>query len=168
MNTNTKKITETAIAAALIFVVTLTARFPIPVPLASGAYLNLGDVVIYLAAFLLGGPWAAAAAAIGSSLADLAAGAAVYALPTFVIKGCMALVWVRVAGRTNSARRYILAGFAGGLVMAGGYGLFEWAAFGGAYALVSLPFNVIQWVAGAGVSAVLYPAVQRLALTLRR
>ena len=159
MNTSTKKITYAAIAAAIVFLVTWTVK--LPVPGTSGAYLNFGDVVITVTAFLLGGPAAAGAAACGSFLADLATGSAIYAVPTFFIKGLMALVCGAVS-RKKTTRGYILSGFAGGAVMVAGYGLFELFFFGAAYAAVSLPFNLIQWFAGAGAAVVLLPAARQL------
>ncbi|SMC87567.1 ECF transporter S component [Papillibacter cinnamivorans] len=155
----TRKITYSAIAAAIVFLVTWIVK--LPVPGTSGAYLNFGDVVITMTAFLLGGPAAAASAAVGSCLADIAVGSAVYAVPTFFIKGLMALACGAVS-RKKTARGYILSGFVGGAIMTAGYGLFEIFFFGTAYAAVSLPFNLIQWFAGAAAAAVLLPAVRRL------
>ena len=82
MKTNVQKMTTSAATAALIFAITYLVR--IPVPGTVGGYINLGDTAIYMAAFLFGGPMAGAAAAIGSALADTAAGAAYYILPTFL------------------------------------------------------------------------------------
>jgi uncharacterized membrane protein len=62
----TNKLTMMAVFTALVFVVTFLVR--IPVPGTGGAYLNFGDVVIYIAAFTIGGPYAAVAAALGSML----------------------------------------------------------------------------------------------------
>jgi uncharacterized membrane protein len=147
--------------AALIFVVTWLIR--VPAPGIHGAYLNFGDAVIYMCAYFLGGPPAALAAAIGSGLADLSAGAVVYILPTAVIKGVMGLV----AGRINKGRGfafYALSGLVGGAIMTAGYALFEYAMFGAAYAIAGMiPFNLIQWFGGWAASLILYPAAKRIA-----
>jgi uncharacterized membrane protein len=160
---SSRKITQAAMAAAVIFLVTWTVKLPIP----GGGYINLGDTVIYLSAFLFGGPAAAAAAALGSALADVAAGYVIYAPATFVIKGIMGLA----AGLLCAGRRfpsYLLACILGGAIMTGGYALYELAVFGGAYALANIPYNLIQWGGSAAIAAALYPAANRIDRSLRK
>ena len=77
-----KKITLTAVFAALITVLTATVKIPIGV---NGGYVHLGDSMIYLAGCLLG-PYAAIASAIGGALADILTGVAEWAFPTAIIK----------------------------------------------------------------------------------
>ena len=73
-----------ALFAALTFVATNIIRVPIP---ATDGYINLGDCVVLLGAFLLGPVYGAAAGGIGSALADILSGYAVFAPGTFVICG---------------------------------------------------------------------------------
>ncbi|MBQ1334585.1 MAG: ECF transporter S component, partial [Clostridia bacterium] len=61
-----KRIIMVSLFAALVCVATMVIRIPSP----TGGYINPGDAVVLLAAFLLGPIWGAVAAAIGSSLAD--------------------------------------------------------------------------------------------------
>ena len=161
MENRLKKTTTAALMAAVIFVVTFTGSV-IPIPRrGSGAYVNLGDTVIYIAAYILGGPAAGIAAAIGSALSDTAAGSVVYILPTFIIKGLMGLVCGQIMKKRSFAA-YAIACAVGGAIMTAGYGLFETGFFGRSYAAASLPLNVVQWVAGAAVGIALYPAAKRL------
>lgn len=164
MNLNTRKLTLSAVMAAVIFVVTWTIR--LPVPGTSGGYVNMGDAVIYLCAWLLGGPWAAAAAAVGSALADTAAGATVYIPATFVIKGLMGLICGLFAAQRQFSRFAVSCVF-GGAIMTVGYALYEIAVFGMAYAAASLPFNFVQWVGSGVIAVVLFPVVTRLSHTVR-
>ncbi|MDR1043361.1 MAG: ECF transporter S component [Clostridiales Family XIII bacterium] len=90
---------QTALMAAIIFVVTYLVR--IPMPIASGGYLNIGDTPLYIAAYLLGGPAGAVAGAIGSAMSDLSAGYVIYALPTAIIKGTMGFVCGTIMARTR-------------------------------------------------------------------
>lgn len=160
---NIRKITRSAVTAAVVFVVTWLVR--IPIPGTSGGYVNLGDVIIYVAAFILGGPIAAAAAAVGSALADTAAGAAIYIPATFIIKGLMGLtVGLLCTGKKFTA--YSLACILGGAIMTAGYGLYELAVFGASYALASLPYNLIQWAGSVIVAVVVFPALNRVTRTL--
>lgn len=160
---NIKRISYTAIAAAIIFIVTWTIK--LPVPATSGAYINLGDAMIYLSAYLLGGPIAAVAAAIGSALADTVAGYVIYVPATFVTKGLMGLIFGYMVKNKNLPM-YIVACIVGGAVMTAGYALYETALFGFTYALTSLPFNLIQWAGGDIVAVLLYPVAQRLHKTV--
>lgn len=160
---NTKKITIPALLAAAVFVVTWTCR--VPIPATNGGYVNLGDTIIYIAAYIFGGPVAGISAALGSILADFLAGAPVYAPATFVIKGVMGLVCGLLMQR-KAFIRYLSACMLGGLIMTAGYALYELALFGTAYAVASIPYNLIQWVGSTAVAAVLYPIVTRLRTTL--
>ena len=78
-----------ALFAALTYVATNIIRVPIP---ATDGYINLGDCVVLLGAFLLGPVYGAAAGGIGSALADILSGYAVFAPGTFVIKALIAVI----------------------------------------------------------------------------
>ncbi|MDL2236662.1 ECF transporter S component [Christensenellaceae bacterium OttesenSCG-928-K19] len=155
----TKKITMAAVMAALIFVVTWLVKIPVGI---GHAYFNLGDVIIYMCAYLLGGPLAALAAAIGSGLADVAGGAVVYAVPTLIIKGLMGLVVGKVTGK-QAFGRYVVACAAAGGIMVLGYGLFEFFMFGFSYMIASVPFNLLQWGIGVAAAAAIYGATRQIA-----
>ena len=85
---NVRYITFTAVMAALVFVFTFTFK----IPLGTG-YTHLGDMMIFLAAWLLGGKKAAPAAGLGACLADLALGYAAWMAPTFIIKFLAVAIW---------------------------------------------------------------------------
>jgi uncharacterized membrane protein len=161
MNITTRKITASAITAAIVFVVTWTLRFPVPVASISGAYVNAGDVVIFISAYLFGGPMAAVSAAIGSALADTAAGAAVYVPATFLIKGLMGLCCGFLSAKKQFPM-YAVSCVIGGAIMTVGYALYEFAIFGMTYAAASLPFNLVQWAGSTVIAIVLYPIAKRL------
>jgi len=149
----------TAISAALVFDATYFLRFPLPT--LNGAYVNLGDCVIFLTAFLLGGLPAAIAGSLGATIADLLAGAAVYAPATAIIKFFMGLVASHIyrAGRPKAAAT---ATVVGGAIMASGYAVYEFFLFGSAYALASLPMNILQAACAGSIAVILYPALDRL------
>jgi uncharacterized membrane protein len=155
----TRKITVCAVMTALVFVVTVFVK--IPVPASSGAYLNVGDIVIYICAYVLGGPLTALIAGAGSCLADLAAGSAVYALPTLAIKGIMGFA----AGTIMRKQRmpfYILGCIAGGAVMTGGYAVFEALFFDTYYMLSMLPFNLVQWAGCVAFALIFYTVANNI------
>ena len=163
---HTKKLIMTALMAAIIFVITYLIR--IPMPIASGGYINIGDAAVYIAAALLGGPAGMIAAAVGSSLADLASGFVHYMLPTAVVKGLMGFVCGKLMAKETFSR-FLIAAIIGGAIMVGGYAAFDVAlmsigqpAANFSLAIAAIPFNLIQWVAGVAVAAAVYPVIPRI------
>ena len=71
-----KTLTWAGLMCAIVVVTTMFAA--IPIPGVQGAYANAGDAAVYASAHLLGWPWGVAAAAIGSMLADIILGSALY------------------------------------------------------------------------------------------
>ena len=157
------KLTTVALMAAVVFVVTYMIR--IPMPIASGGYINIGDAPIYIAASLLGFPGGMIAAAIGSAIADLSAGYVFYIIPTAIVKGLMGLVCGKLMEREGFAR-FLTAAVIGGAIMVGGYAAFEAALFNINHALAAIPFNLIQWACGVAVAAAFYPAIPRIKRSL--
>jgi uncharacterized membrane protein len=163
-----KDMVVVALMAALIFVVTFLVR--IPVPLTSGGYINIGDVMILISAWLIGGTRADlrtamavfAAAAIGSALSDLSAGAAIYIFPTFFIKGTMGFVARLIIAPRRRLPAYVMAAVTAGAIMIAGYFLFEYFFFSPAYALAALPFNGVQWGGSVAIATVLFPVVRQV------
>lgn len=143
-----RKLAYMGVLAALIFVGTM-----IHVPTAIG-HVNLGDMVILVSSYLLG-PIASIPAAIGSAAADIIAGYAPYALPTFLIKGVMGLVagLIMKHSSENKVRlpRRIIAAIVAEIIMIAGYFAFESLPFmyGVAAAIGSVIPNLIQ--AGAAL-----------------
>ena len=71
-----QKMVLAALFAALTYVATNIIHIPTP---ATNGYINLGDCMVLLGAFLLGPVWGAAAGGIGSMLADVLLGYFSYA-----------------------------------------------------------------------------------------
>lgn len=161
MDAKLRKLTISALMAALVFAATYFVH--IPVPGTHAAYFNVGDIVVYLAALIPGGWYGAAASALGSATADLISGAAVYAPATFVIKGVMTLiVWLIICRHGKSIVRFSTGSAAAGLVMVAGYWLYEFALFGWAYAAAAVPFNMLQYACGAVFSVLVFVCVRNV------
>ena len=94
--------TKTLVWAALFTALTTVATMVIQVPSPTGGYLNAGDAIVLLSAFLLGPIWGAVAAGVGSALADILAGYAIYAPATLIIKALMALTAGALLRRAKS------------------------------------------------------------------
>ncbi len=148
----THKLVLAGLLAAFIMVLTMVVK--IPIPNMAGAYLNLGDAGVYLAACLLGNPYAALCAGVGSAVADLLLGSALYAVPTFVIKGAMAFVAAMLLERLSGKRlRRLISLTIAGLIMPLGYFLFEAVLYGPVLALAGMPMNLLQYAAGVALGA---------------
>ena len=156
---HTKKLIITSMLAALIFVITFLVAVPVP---STSAYVNLGDSVIYCAGMLVGAPWAAAAAGIGSAIADWAIGFPIYIPATVIIKALMGFVCAKLMKR-GEFPRFLMACIIGGAIMVVGYGLYEAVFMGGwGYVTATLIGNLIQWAGGVAGAAVLYYPIKRI------
>ncbi len=72
------------VATALVAVATIVVQIPVPVV---NGYLNLGDSIIFITSVLCGPIVGGIAGGLGSMLADIILGYAIYAVPTLIIKG---------------------------------------------------------------------------------
>lgn len=155
MKTATKKIVISALFAALVCVATMLIKIPSPLK----GYLNLGDGIVLLAAWILPLPYGVVAAGLGSALADVFSGYAVYAPATFVIKALMAVVayfcYKLFTKKTKSTLSRVLSGILAEIVMILGYFLFEGVLYGFVPSLVNIPANAVQGVAGIVIGVVL-------------
>lgn len=149
------KIVICALFAALTCVATWFIKIPLPVV----GYINLGDCVVLLAAFVLGPVYGAVAGGIGSALADLLAGYAAYVPATFIIKALMGLVsgYIFFSNKKHSYVSMLLGGIVSEIIMVSGYLLYEMFIMNyGAAAIANIPFNAVQGVIGITVSVILY------------
>ena len=155
----TKKIVLTAMFAALTFCATFVLKIPTP----TGGYVNLGDSFVLTSAWVLGPIYGTLAAAIGSALADLLGGYPIYILPTFVIKGLMALaafLIVKALPIKKTVISRVIGAIVAEIIMVGGYYLVEatFLGYGFGGALLSVPANAVQAAFGI-VSGVLITEV---------
>ena len=155
MKTTTQKIVFSSLFTALVCVATMIIKIPSPLK----GYLNLGDGVVLLAAWMLPLPYGMIAAGLGSALADIFSGYVIYAPATFVIKALMAAVAYSLyklsANKINSALSRVLIGICAEIVMILGYFLFEGVLYGFVPSLVNIPANAVQGIAGILIGVIL-------------
>ena len=149
-----------AVLTALVLVATIIVV--IPMPTGVGAYLNFGDVVIFVASAILGPLGGFICGGLGSALADIIY-APTFALLTFVVKGleglmCGTIVWMFKKYVKNEKVKdfvsYVVAFIISGLWMMFGYyvgtGVMLGVINGGEYvsgfatALLNIPNDCIQ------------------------
>ena len=130
----------------------------------SYTHVHLGDGAIFLSVLLLG-PLGIPAAAVGSMLSDLIGGYMVYVLPTFLIKGLVALVAWKLC-RKDQPLLALLSFLLAEAVMVLGYFLLEWALYGVASAAAAIGPNVVQGIAGVLIGMLcllITPRLERVA-----
>lgn len=167
-------ITMTAVFAALTFVATFFIKIGIP---ATSGYVHPGDAVVILCGIFLGRKRGFLAAGIGSCLADLLGGYAVYVAPTFFIKAFVAFFAAMIfeyvvkllkkAGKTNTIPAAVLAGLSDIILVPLGYFAFESFVYGIGGAAASLLANLGQAVFGLVLASLLYPVLNRALAGLR-
>ena len=151
-----KKLVLTAVFSALTFIATMIIQIPTP----TNGYINLGDSIVLVSAYILGPVYGGFAAGVGSALADLIA-YPFYAPATFVIKFFMAfvsgLLFKLFRKHTFGA---VICGLIGELIMISGYFLFEAYIIGLGWfaALSGISSNIFQAIAGLCSSVLLIQA----------
>lgn len=143
-------LTRMALLAAIIFVLTSSLK----IPTATG-YVHLGDAAVCFAAALLPTPFALITAALGASLADLAAGYPQWIIITAIIKAAMTLAFTSKGEKLVCARN-CFALLAAIIINALGYylgGSFMYGSF--TVSLSEIPSNLFQGAVGALIFLVL-------------
>lgn len=150
----THRLVLLSLFASLTVVTTLLFRFPIP--FAQG-YLNGGDGIVMLAALVLGPSAGFWVGSIGSMLADLIAGYAMYMPFTFIIKGIEGLI---VGWLFLKFKKAHVPVFLAGAWMAVGYILADWILYSLAAAIAAFPMNLLQGAVGAVIALLLFKVIQ--------
>ncbi len=154
MNKKNRQIVMAAMLAAMTTVATMIIKVP---TVGTNGYVNIGDTVVLVSAWLLGNPYGALSAGIGSALADLLSGYPAYVPGTAVIKFVMAFLCAILYSLMNKRKvpavaACIVSSLAAEAVMILGYFLYEALVLRyGLAAAASVGSNAIQ----AGVCMVL-------------
>lgn len=161
MKTKTQRTVVSAMLAALVCVATMIIKIPSPMK----GYMNLGDCVVLLCGWVLPPFYGFFAAGIGSSLADIFSSYVFYAPVTFLIKGVMALIAYRLhqalRKKMGTTPACLIAGAVSELFMTAGYYIFEGFMYGFVPALVNIPANLVQGVAGLVLGVLLIRLFQK-------
>ncbi len=155
-----RRIAVAGVMIAVVAVFTLAIRVPFA---PTRGYFNLSDVAVFFASFAFG-PWIGLiAGGIGTALADVAGGYAMYAPLSFLAHGLEGLVAGSI-GKGRGVTTMALGWALGALVMLSFYFVGEAFVFGmgiGAAGAEALTINIPQVVAGGLVSIPLTIAVRK-------
>ncbi len=159
----TKKLAYAALFAALIAVATAFIKFNTGI---NSGYLHFGDGMIYLAASVLPLPYAISAAAIGGALADILAGAAMWAPATAIIKALNTLPFILLGKQSKIlTKRAILPPILSGIITIVGYLIAETILYSYESALLSAQFSLIQATGSAIIYYIFAAVFDRSGLT---
>ena len=150
----TFRVVLTAMLASMVCVATMCVQIQSPM----GGYVNLGDALVLLSAYLLGKKYGTTAAGLGSMLADILLGYGHYAPGTLVIKGLCAFTAAVIYNRLKLSRTLscVISGLAAEIIMVVGYLFYAWIFLGyGAAAVSSVPGNLAQAAVGIVIATVL-------------
>ena len=152
---NLRQLVLTALLTALVCVSTLIIQIPSPMQ----GYLNLGDCFVLLSGWILGPWYGFFAGGVGSMLADIFTGYALYAPGTLIIKGVSAFVAALLFAALNRRSEKdvwlwrLLSGTVAETAMVAGYFGYTALLMGrGMAAAASIPGNVVQAAVGIAVS----------------
>lgn len=155
-----------ALFAALIAVMTACVSFKTGI---NDGYLHFGDSMIYIAACVLPLPYACAAAAVGGFVADMLAGAAMWAPFTAVIKALNALPFALVytLRKTQSPQKILnkttaFMPIVSGLITIFGYFLVEGLLYTFPSAAVSMLASLVQATGSAVIYYIFAAALDKL------
>lgn len=165
-----RDLTLTGLFIALVTVATMIIQVPVP---ATGGFINVGDTMIFVAA-LVGGPKVGLiAGGVGSALADLLSGYAMWAPWTLVIKGIEGLLAAVLAYGAFRMRGTLAGGTLIGLAVAALWMVFGYFVAGGAMigfapALTEVPGNLVQGFGSVVLAVPLLMTLRGLRITDRR
>ena len=151
--------TKIVVLAALTALITVLTFIKVPLVVTRG-YVHLGDAGVYFAAFVFGPAVGGIAGGVGTMLADVLSGYAVFAPFTLVIHGLQGLA-AGYLGYRKDLRRQLLGWAVGTGILVAGYFLAELGLFGVGPALAETPFNLAQSAAGGLVAIPLAAAIRR-------
>ena len=159
-SSRTRSLALTGVLCAFVCAATMVIQIPSP----THGYVNLGDAMVLLSAMLLGPWYGAAAAGIGSALADLISGYAIYIPATLLLKALAAVLQgLLFRLRPKSTQAIVLSGFTAEIPIILGYWLYEALLLHSLKAAaLGIPGNLVQAIAGIAVSAVILTLLRKI------
>lgn len=161
---STKDLVLTGLLTAIVFSATMFINIRLPISI-NGGLIHMGNIALFLTAFLFGKKKGAIAGAFGMGLFDILSGWTAWAPFTFVIRGVMGYIIGSISHTNNkegvNALYNIIAIILGGIWMIGGYYMTEVILYGNWMTPVtSIPGNIVQIVFGC-LSVLLAPMLKK-------
>lgn len=154
----TRDLVMCGVLMALTTVMTIVVQIPV---FGSSGYVNMGDSVVLFTALYLGRKHGAAVGGLGSALADIISGYAVYAPLTFITKGLEGYICGLISQKISGTKGNILGTLAGGIIMVSGYFIGEIFMFGMKASMAAIGPNAIQATFGIISALIIYAGVKK-------
>ena len=161
MNKDLLKVVYSAVFAALACIATMIIRIP---SVGSVGYVNIGDTIVLLSGWMLGGIYGALAAGIGSAMAEMLGGYMHYFPGTLVIKFAMALVAYLIYKKiSNRIVGLIVSGIVAEIIMIVGYFFYKALLLGKGFAAAvpSIFSNIAQGITCLILASLVYFALEK-------
>ena len=162
-NSNLHRLVLVALFIALVALATMVINVPM---IATQGFINVGDVVIFLSAVLMGPRVGIVAGGLGSVLADLLLGYAHWAPWTLVIKAIEGLIAALLGHSIYRREQRVNGRVIGGLILAALWMVLGYYVAGGIMvgfktALASVPGNLLQGLGSVVLALPLLHAFRR-------
>lgn len=161
-NSQTIELVIAALMIAITMVLTMAIQIPV---IGTHGYVNMGDTAILFTALYLGKNKGFLAGSIGSALADIVTGYAVYSPITFISKGLEGYVCGLIYEKLNKNDNNLLAKYistaVGGIIMVSGYFIGEIFLYGIKTSALAVVPNSIQALFGIISAIILYTAISK-------
>ena len=162
-NGQVKSIVETSVFITIVFIGVYLIKIPAP-----GGYVHIGDSMIFLAVLFLGTKRGALAGGIGAALSDVLGGYGVWILPTFFLKGIMALIMGTLISKKllglKGRSLWIISATIAGIAQIAGYAVVTGILYGKAMGIASIPGLILQVAVGLVIAIVLSEALSKTSL----
>lgn len=161
----TKDIAISGLLVAMVFVATMFINIRLPISI-NGGLIHMGNVVLFLSAFIFGKKKGAIAGAFGMGLFDIVLGWTAWAPFTFIIRGVMGYMAGSISNYKgkdgNNFLFNLLAIILSGIWMIAGYYATEAILYGNWISpATSIPGNIMQLLIGL-LALVLTPAIKKI------
>ncbi|CAK7020546.1 MAG: Thiamine precursor transporter HmpT [Peptostreptococcus russellii] len=154
----TKDFVICGILMALTTIMTMIVQIPV---VGAHGYVNMGDTVVLFSGLYLGKKHGGIIGGVGSALADVILGYAIYAPVTLVAKGLEGFLCGLIAEKVSGKKGNVIGTIIGGIVMVSGYFIGEIFMYGIQTSLAAVPANSLQATFGIVTSLLIYTAVKR-------
>lgn len=163
-NFKTKDYILCSVLMALTFVMTTVVQIPV---VGTQGYLNMGDSVILFSAMYLGKKHGFIVGSLGSALADIVSGYAIYFPITFVAKGLEGFICGYLSEHIPGFKGKLIANIIGGCVMVSGYFIGEIFIYGLNPALMAIIPNMFQAAFGISTALIIYYSIAKIRINLK-
>lgn len=154
----TKDLVLCGILMALTTIMTMVIQIPV---VGTHGYVNMGDTVVLFSALYLGKKKGAVIGGVGSALADIISGYAVYAPITFITKGLEGFICGYIHEKMEGNKAKYVSTIVGGVIMVTGYFIGEIFMYGVKVSALAIGPNSVQAAFGIITALLIYSGVKR-------